>query len=503
MPQSPPDIEDTASAYGTPGTAGAVVKAGIPDTRIPIRAGASREYVAGSRLQWMQDIPRALTWAYDDLQVSFGDDIFERMMLDAQVRSVVNVLKTGILESGVGVAPAVTDRDDPDYAQATDLADQAMRMFSDLPMSLDDFLWDMLDALPLGHKMAEQVYGLDTTYTGKSEYTLQNLAVKPRETTAFVVDAYMNVLGILGLIPGQPFNVQQGMLLTGLNETTNLLPRAKFAILTFRPKNNDPRGQSILRPAFDPWNAKTQIKREYLSYLAQFATPSLVGFTAPMALPHQQVNADGTLAVDTNDNPIYTSPEQDMVTALQAFANGTAAAFPNGASVQAILNAGNGEAFREAFTLYDMQITKAVLNQTLATEEGQHQSKAASSTHKDTLDAIVRQGKRPACRMLERDVLRVWMQLNGMSNILHLCPVVTIGPTAQEDTAKLMAAVAQLQGTGYLHPSQFGGIDAQLGLPPRNPEDATEIPTKEVITVQEQEPTQGSPSGVPGVPQDA
>lgn len=485
MPDS--ELAQSVEIGGTPGgNLAAGTSAGVegkPGTTVNIRAYADRQYVAGSSIQWYADFARALSFALDDVSRDFGADIYDRMLLDAQCRSVTNVFIASILEDGVIVRPAVDQKDADGYDQAVKLQEQVEKQFDEMDQSLDDTLWDLLDAVAVGHRVGELVFGFDSTFTGKQQYVLNQIAPRPRNSIGLVVDAYMNVLGVLGRIPGQPFGVQQGMLLADLGHVPNLLPRSKFAILTFRPRDMDPRGTSILRPAFDPWNQKQQLKREFLKYLTQFATPSVIGFTPETAEQYQLTNPDGTLKVDAYGNPVMRTPEDDMLASLMQFANGTATVFPHGALVQAIEMSGEGQAFLAAFDLFDRQITKAVLNQTLATEEGKHQTRAASGQHKDILDTVTRQAKRPVERMLKRDVLRVWLALNGRSHLQPLLPSISLGQAEQEDYATLWAGVAALQNSGYLHSSQYAELDQKLGLPERDPVDATSAPIKETVNV--------------------
>jgi hypothetical protein len=458
------EITDEVTIGSTPGspngqvpeTAGRVIKVG---------AVATREYVAGSPLSYYTNLPKVLPFAIDDLTSELGHDLYSKMMFDAQVRSTVSVFKAGILEEGITLTPAIDDADEDGYEQAKDLYDRAQRMLEEI--DIDAALWDMADAVAFGHRIAEQVYDLDSTITGKQEYVLRTLAVRPPESVAFVVDVYLNVLGILGRIPGEPFGVQQGALLADIEHTANLLPRSKFAVLTFRPVNNSPLGSSCLRAAYDPWNVKQQLKKEFLKYLAQFATPSLVGTTAEGAQAYQLLNADGTGMEDQYGNPVMRTPEEDQITAMEAFKNGSAISQPYGATVTPIEMTGDGAPFLKAFDFLDRQITKAVLNQTLATEEGQHQTRAASGTHKDILDTITRQAKRPVERMVRRDILGTWLMLNGQEKLAQLLPNVTLGTLENEDLGAQRLAVAALYKAGYLDSSQLPGVDSELKLPER------------------------------------
>jgi hypothetical protein len=463
-----PVLEEQVTVGSTPGAVSGSIAA-QPGQLVQVRALAEREYVAGSPLTWYVSSPMVLPWAIDDVTTDMGSDLYERILLDAQARGTVNIYRAGIMEEGVNLTTVIDDDEADGYRQAADLVDDAERMLSNLSQSLDDTLWDMLEACALGNRVAEQVYELDRTLSGKQQYVLRTLATKPQQSTAFVVDAYLNVVGILGRIPGQPFAVQQGTLLADIQHVANLLPRSKFAVLTFRPRNNDPRGQSLLRAAFDPWNQKQQLKREYLKYLTQFASPSLAGFTAPNAETYTVMGPDGLPLLDSGGKPLTRSPEDDMLDALVRFQNGSAAAFPNGADIKPIQMSGDGSAFLSAFEFLDRQITKAVLHQTLATEEGQHQTRASSGTHKDILDTITRQGKRPVERMVERDILQTWVRLNYGEKAVRLTPKVTLGTAEQEDRPALWTATAALQTSGYFTPDQLPQVDEEIGVPVRAP----------------------------------
>lgn len=443
------------------------------------KVNPQQEYVASAGLSYFQTAPRSLSWAIDDLTADFGDDLYERMLRDPQVTACVNVFRASILEDGVHVLCALEDADADGYELAHELTAYTERTLDDLETPLDDVLWDMLAAVAFGSRVAEEVYDLGRTYTGRQQLTLRALKVKPRRATAFVVDPYLNVLGILGLMPDKPMALAAGSLLGGLGQE-NLLPRSKFAVATFRPVNGDPRGTSILRPAYNAWWLKMQAWQEYLKYLAQFASPSLIGFTAPNAQSY--TDAAGTLV----------TPETAMVNALVAFRNASALAFPHGSQVQPIVMTGEGEPFLAAITLFDQQITKAILHQTLATEEGQHQARAASEVHQDVLDTMVRQAKKAIERMLRRDVLRQMVRVNYGEAALALTPKVTLGETERQDVTRLMDAIARLQTSGYLAPSQYPTIDVMLGLAQR---EAAEVEAARAVLqpspAVEQEPEPG------------
>jgi len=470
-------LTETVVVGDTPGGVGVSATPPQPGRRATVSAAAGQEYVAGGvggSGDWYTNLARSLNWAIDDVAGDFGDDIYERMALDPQVAANITILKTAILEDGVQLAPAIDDPDDPEAARSAAIADLATAMFARLETHPDEWLWDLLDGNHLGNRIAEVTYG-------PVDGRLDVIAVrpKPRRALAFVVDAYGRVIGLLARIPGQGAAPLQGVMLDP-SDAPNLLPRDKFAVYSFRRQNGDPRGTSVIRAAFSAWQYKQQALREHLRYLTQFASPSLVGFTAPDAPAYAPTDSLGnpTGPVDANGFPLVVSPEQLMQQSLANFRNGTAAAFVSGSVVQVIANQGDGQAFLAAFDLYDRYITKAILSQTLASEEGKHQARAAAQVHQDILDTIVKQAKRAVCRMIARDILAVWVRLNWGDGLDHLVPVVSLGSTEQPDMTAMITALAAANHYGLLAPSQMTTVDGLMGLPPREPAEVQALTDK-------------------------
>ncbi|MDE2127916.1 MAG: DUF935 family protein [Armatimonadetes bacterium] len=449
-------VTGEAPAAGMPGAPAS----GGGERRVSrISANPLLEYVAGGSYAWTASFLRSLPFAIDDVTRDFGDDLYERMLLDPQVASSVNTVKMGVLSSTMRLLPA----GDSPIARAA--CDFCSRCLDELETPLYTVLWNLLDGLALGNKVAEQVYAIRD-----SRLALAALKVKPRRATAFVTDVYLNLVGVLGLIPGQGAPVLVEGLIGEPARTPHLLPRSKFLVFTFRQRDGDPRGQSILRPAYSAWFLKTQMWQEYLKYLTQFAGPSLIGFTPEEAQQTVQTDSLGNIQTDANGSPIYLNPEQAMLAALQTFRNGTAAVFPFGSRVEPLQMAGDGGAFLQAIGLFNSEIDRAVTGQTLATQEGEHQSRAASAVHQDVLGLVVRAGKHALETALQRDVLRPLTVLNFGGAAADLTPRPTLADTESQDFADTAASIAALQTSGYLAASQYAALDAMLGLPERKEE---------------------------------
>lgn len=412
----------------------------------PAKAKLTQEYVTGGPLVWYGARVQTLPPYIDDLTFELGDDLYERMLNDPMVNASLTILRASILEESATLVPAIDDSSADGYQQSADLVPWCQAVIDDLEIALDDVLFDLLGCLAFGSRVAEQVYENDSTYTGNAQIILRALKVKPRTATAFVVDPYMNVLGLLGQVEGRPMT----------------LDRDRFAVLSFRPVNSDPRGSTLLRAAYNGYELKMRTWPEYLRYLVQFASPSLFGTTAPNAA----------------DEPLYNEagqPTGSFITAVEAllekmllYQNGSAMAAPNGTAVNAMWSQGEGKAFLEAFRLFDRQIAMGIVGQTRALLEAEFGSKADSSTANDILTTLVRQMKRAVCRMLRTDVLRLLVRYNFGPAYERLTPYVTLGETEPQDWSARMTAAA---GAGYLlDPSQWPGIDELLNLPPRAPQ---------------------------------
>jgi hypothetical protein len=471
--------------------------AAIRPLRDPRPSDLQRESVAGGVLGYVAQYARALPQHIDDVTADFGSDLYDRMSLDPQIAASLAVFKASILEDGVNVAPAIDNADDDGFELASQIADEAERVLDDLSTALDDVLWNMLDHQAQGNKLAELVYEMRAGITdGKARLQIAAIKVKPRYSYLFVVDAYENLVGILGRKPGMAAPAGGSSIIDTGNPPPDLLSPRKFAIATFRPKDGDPRGTSILRPAYDPWWRKRQALVEYVKYLAQFAGPSLWA-TLPEqpAVSGPPLDYLGNVLTDSNGDPqASTSALDSLLTNLQTFRNGTAAAFSYGTELHTIEMQGEGAAFLRAIGECNISMVKAILTQELATEEGEHQARAAAQVHQDVLDTLVRQGKRGVVRMLAKQVLQPWVRFNwGDKAAMALVPKPSLGTTEEVDRAPMINALANAMKSGLLHGSQLPEIDTMLGLPPR---DLSQEPVI-VESEQPQQPGRPPPEGQP------
>jgi hypothetical protein len=442
-------IRDDITVGGTPTRPGV---RGIPATTATLLAPASVETVAGGRLPWLLNIPKALPFQFDDLTNDFGDDIYAKMLLDPQVSACIETLKTAILADGITITPAVIGADNSGSKKAQKIADFISSDLDRLYPSFDSALWALLDGMAYGSKVAEQVYEMRD-----AQLHLSALKVKPRRATAYVVDAYMNVLGLLAVIPGVATSttITAMIPIQNIDEMPNFLPRDKFCIFSYWPRDSDPRGTSILRSAYRPWWDKQQMVPEYLKYLTQFASASIIATAPESAVPY---GSDPL-------QPAQTAAQM-IAAALDGFRNGTYVVLPFGSTAKPIELSGEGIPFIHAFERFDRQITTAVLHQTLATQESEHQTRAAAQVHQDVLALLIRMGKRAVATMLQHDVFEPLVRYNfGDAAAINLTPRASLSAVEPEDLTPRMTAIANLAKSGLILPSQLADLFADLNLP--------------------------------------
>jgi len=318
---------------------------------------------------------------------------------------------------------------------------------------------------------------------------------------AFVTDAYKNVLGFFGARPGFGgsfgFNgfggyvggagftdlAQLAKAANGPENLPPLLPRSKFAVLTHGMLDNDPRGNSLLRPAYESWYFKTQMWPEYLKYLAQFAGPSLVALLDENGSVGGDYLRDPVTkqpVLDILGNPIPVSHASTIFTALQQVRNGALAVLPGVKSLQLIQSTGNGEAFRNAFQSFDQQISIAITGQSLSSLEGAHGSTSAGAdVHQDVLSKRIMSNKRLLGGHVRKEWLQDWAILNY--GVKAIVPHVSFYGPEQQDLPGMLTALASLMTSGYLDPSQYAKLDEEYGLPPRSTESiANEVQQKQL-----------------------
>ena len=438
-----------------------------------------REFVAGGDGMLLAGLKRSLGQWIDDVTKDFGSDLYERMMRDSDVSSALDILKLAVLSDGVKVQPSHTPpskaerNPDPaavaDAKRAQEIADFVTRQITNIENgTIDTVCKELLDGLALGYKAAEIVVDLATEGEDKGKYTLRALKTRKRKNMAFVVDQYNNVLGFLAIQPGKPataIGAQQQMLMNP-EQHPNFVPRWKFVVFTHDQKDEDPRGTSLLRAAYNSWFLKTQVFPEYYNYLRRFGSGSIIGKTPPNAEAFTAAtDASGTRVVDADGRTVTRTAQQVLLSSLMQFISGVALAVPHGTEVELIESDGDGKAFLDGLDYFGRQIHQAILRTARGTKEAKNASQSDTGTAQDIVGLVVAFIKGHLSAVLSRDLFRFLVKINFPPEDMKYCPTASLMRAEQQDKAELLAAYTSAFTAGMIHHSSLPGIYEECGIP--------------------------------------
>lgn len=415
---------------------------------------------------------KALPAYIDDAERDFGLDIYDRMLKDPALSSSLLAIKVLVLSEGPRFlnrvqAPSMHKPDpgqEKKYQQGEEMRLFIERMCDGLQAPLEDILEEMLDFMPYGHKVAEKVYGAEG-----GKLVLKKLRVKPRGAYSFVVNQYVDFLGLVGAGAGRSTLVASDV------KEEDIIPREKFFVLSYASRGGDPRGTSILRPAYNSWYLKQQTWPQYLKFLSQFGTPSIAGFLPPNSGEVELVDSQGNVLTDDEGCAVTKSAAEIMLQQLVNFQNGTAIVLDHDTKLDLIQSDGDGGAYIKAFDLYDRQMVRAVLIAVRATMEAEHGSKADSGTAQDIVSEFAQFIQRRVEVAFYRDVILPTIRYNfGDEAAEEMSPFMSLSDVAREDVVAMGNMIANLARADMIHPSQYPGIDAKLNLPERDYEAQTE-----------------------------
>lgn len=403
---------------------------------------------SGSTVQTYQNQRfRRLPLYIDDLTYGLRADLYDQMMLDAKIKACIGIMIGGILAGGINIIPWSDEGETP-LPYDIEVANFCKAVLEGIENDLlTEVLPDMLSAIAVGNRIAELVFYpiADSPIPGK--WVLKNIKVKARNSVAFIVDNFLNIIGIGAVtLPG---------FISG--ESGAIFEPDNFLWLSWKPVNSDPRGYSDLRAAYDSWWFKQSLKPEYMKYMTRFASESLTGFTAQNAQKIPVLDGFGKPVLGADGKPTTLDPADLMLKALEQIRNGAAAVFPYGSLVESLKSQGNGEAFTLAFHFFDTQMVESVLYQTAATEAGST-AKGTAQVHQDALSLRFMEGQKVVETMINR-LLKLLVKYNYKG--AH-APQAKLPGAESQDFAAKGATIAKLDECGFLHPSQYEEIDAWL-----------------------------------------
>jgi len=427
----PPTIADTE-----------VVRASSDPTKEQIIGGGARGFYTG----FSPTASITLAGAIDDVIRRYGIGVYD-LMWRSTPKAPVMTLVTGVFRDGLDLSPS--DSQDPEAAEVCDFA-RRMLLRTEKPF-IDTVKQLLKGGLKTGAALAEKTFEVipDGVDAGKLGY--KSIKVKGRRSWDFVVDPYMSLLGVVAATrDGQAF-----------------VPLEKVVPFSWDTEDDDPRGNSILRDAYEPWHYQMQIGPQHQKHLQQFAEPSLY-----IELPPGDPKVKET---DSSGNTVVVSAFARAEQAAERFRNGSYMIGGHGGDAKILESNTAGQAFVIADDMYSRKIASAILYAARATVEAKNSSKADSDGAKDVVDEIINYMRDELARVIEDHVLYPLILLNyGKEVADRVTPTVSFGSTSVQDRPALWGGFARLIQAKAITASQYAAMCPDLGLPVPTPGELAE-----------------------------
>ncbi|MCE5322057.1 DUF935 domain-containing protein [bacterium] len=356
----------------------------------------------------------------DDLIGKRGYGIYDQMQRDTQVHACLMIKKFAVLSHGWEVHPASSDLKD------IRVADFVRWAFEDMRGSILDVLYNVLDALAKGFSVMEINYRVIEGSPYDGLIGLASIKSKDPSTFTFDTDEFMNVRSLQRTCGGKED-----------------LPPEKFAIYSYLPRYESPYGTSDLRAAYKHFWSKDVLMRFLNVYLEKYGSPT----------------AKGSYKRGTPK-----TAQDDLLKILDKIQQQTAIVIPEDVQIELIEAQRGGEAgYLDAIEFHDRQIAKAILAQTMVTDEGAGTgSYAMANVHLNVLKMCLQKLKRD----LEESVMReqIIRRLVDYNFKVSAYPTFSLGPLEDKDLESLSNAVTKLISGEVIRPDE-GWIREYLGLP--------------------------------------
>ena len=395
---------------------------------------------------------RLAAYSPDDLVSRKGFAVYDEMQNDAQVRSCLNTKKFAVLSKGWSVRPASDSPEDVRIARLVEFC------LNDMKGSVADMLFKVLDAVAKGFSVCEINYRRIEGGPFDGMIGLASVKSKDPAEFGFEMDEFLNVRGLtyhgagagVQLRPqhcgepqhlgGSQHNRDVG---AGVALQPRLLPAEKFIVYTHMPVYELPHGQSDLRAAYKHWWSKEVILKFWNLYLEKFGMPTAKG---------------------TYRRGVSKDQQDELLRVLDKIQQETALVVPEDVTIELLEAQRSGDAgYVAAIEFHNKQIAKAILGQTLTSDEGSRVgSLALARVHMDVLRFYLERLKRDLEETVMREQLvRRLVEFNfGRAE----CPRFALGSLEERDLGLLGGLIGKLIGGKVVAPDE-PWIREQLGIP--------------------------------------
>jgi len=327
-------------------------------------------------------VPQYTAWerrAFEQPGVPSGPlpySTYDQMQSDSMVQTVLTVKKLGVLATSFSIQPASSS----DAAKRN--VDFVLEAFVRMEGSPNTILAGAMDAFAKGWSVQEAIYSATqqpTTTNQQPRVWLEAICPKDPSLFGLEVDPFGNITDLKLRIPGEP-------------ERT--LPREKFVLWANRDGYRQPKGRSDLDAAYPHWSAKQELLKGWKLHLQRFAMPTMLG---------------------RFQRGVSAEEQNALINQFRNLSQQTGIVFPSEFEVSP-LDVGKepSQGFMDALDFHNREIARAVLGQTLTTDEGRRVgSLAMGKVHLQVLLLQLEALRRDlADRVMTEQVIRPLVELN-------------------------------------------------------------------------------------------
>lgn len=423
---------------------------------VVVESDLTEKYL-GSALMGLQASLQVLSNQGSDILIrQHGYELFRQMQRDPEIEADINTIIQGSCAQPTNIVPNLRVTD-PEYKRAKKLADFLNWMLE----GFDVDMWkreQLRSCLTMGNAVSEKDFAFVESGPYKNKLVITDLRLQLPEHYGFIVDQWGDVFGVAPL--NQPMTYPMANIVqlseNGITALKGAVPTYKLAIWTWKKKGTDPRGTSVLIPAHVPWWAKQRALEEWSCWIGRYAQPSIVATPGP----------DAVATCDEFGN--VTEPTQALLQALKNFGNASILALAHGSKVDILQATGGVDPFVKSIQLFNVEISRAILGQHLATNEGSNNSRAAAEVHAVVLRQLINSCRYFMARQFQRDIIKPIIEAN-FGDVGNAMPIVDLGDG--DGYPPSIADVAVLLQSGYFTKDQLPKIDRMLGFPIRETEE--------------------------------
>jgi len=282
------------------------------------------------RVSAKETAPQLTTYQRQSLQIpgvppgGLPYSVYRAMEMDPMIQTALTIKKLAVMAVNWRIVP----KDSSGRARsAARFAEDNLRQMQG---SATTVLTQAMDAFSMGWSVQEMVFAQQ-----KDQIWLH--AIRPKDPSLFgmTMDAFGNIERLRLQLPG---------------EAPLELPRNRFVIFVNRQTYGKPKGQSDLDAVHPHWIAKQAVSKAWKLHLERFASPTVLG-KYQRGLPSEE--------------------QTSVLRALQSLQDTLAIVYPSEIEIETLGgDKASSSAFQDAIEFHNREIGRAILGQTLTTDEG-------------------------------------------------------------------------------------------------------------------------------------